>query len=399
MIRNLWAGREHAVLDDDDDISRLAATMSTGRERIFEDVSAYVSTALPELYRKKLMTLISTRRGRLVNFDDTTLTHYVTDTLPPPDSLEYIDTRPGLSFVTPFWVERTLRLDSRQEPAFYSPHPSMLFSGVVATSSDLSQSDNEIMAAGISSLGGQWRKAVTRDVTHVFTLSSGSNKYKTAMHFKDTMKMAVVVPHWFDDTVRLGLRNLPTEGYEWPYPRVFEGQAARTLKELASSPAEVEESSAARRSKPPSAQKKALYDTIFNETGELPKQRPASARIWEGRKIMFGSNLGFKPAQREAHIADVLRAGGEVVEYDTADEELEKLGEADVYIAQYRSGRAFVKVRYVFHYVFSGTNRVTGIQAEEADREPPLVLVRSQYRDPIAPNRSTSTLPCAHAAY
>ncbi|EKM60159.1 uncharacterized protein PHACADRAFT_203428 [Phanerochaete carnosa HHB-10118-sp] len=317
--------------------------MSADSERIFEGINAYISTALPELYRTKLMSLISTKHGHLVNFSDSSLTHYVTDILPPSDSLDYVEPRTGLHFVTPFWVQRICTLGTRQEPAFYSPHPTMLFSGVVATSCDLSQADNEIMAAGISSLGGQWRKAITRDITHVFALSSGTIKFQTAMHFKDTANMKVVVPHWFDDTVRLGIRNLPTEPYEWPRPRVFEGQAAQTLRQLASSPVEAEENSAARRTRPPSEQKKALYDTIFNETSDLPSQRPASARIWEGRKVMFGSNLGFNSSQREAHIADVLRAGGEVVEYDNPEEELEKVEEADIYIAQHRSGSAFVK--------------------------------------------------------
>ena len=60
---------------------------------------------------------------------------------------------------------------------------------------------------------------------------------------------------------------------------------------------------------------------------------------------MFGSNLGFTARQREAHVADVIRGGGEVVGYDSPEDELEQLCNADVYIAQYRSGSAFVKVR------------------------------------------------------
>ncbi|KIP02671.1 hypothetical protein PHLGIDRAFT_41156, partial [Phlebiopsis gigantea 11061_1 CR5-6] len=104
--------------------------------------------------------------------------------------------------VTPLWIERTIILGTRQEPDFFSPHPAMLFSGVVATACDLSKSDNEVMAAGVSSLGGQWRYALTRDVTHLFALGTGSLKYRTAMHFKDAaenevpLPIKILVPHW-----------------------------------------------------------------------------------------------------------------------------------------------------------------------------------------------------------
>jgi len=79
---------------------------------------------------------------------------------------------------------------------YYSPDPTMIFSGVVACATDvselclitlssidvdykLSQWDLEVLAAGITSLGGQWRTALTRDVTHLFALHEQSDKVLT----------------------------------------------------------------------------------------------------------------------------------------------------------------------------------------------------------------------------
>lgn len=40
----------------------------------------------------------------------------------------------------------------------------------------ISPSDLEVLSAGITSLGGQWRTGLTRDVTHLFALHEQSEK-------------------------------------------------------------------------------------------------------------------------------------------------------------------------------------------------------------------------------
>jgi len=40
-------------------------------------------------------------------------------------------------------------------------------------------SDLEVLSAGITSLGGQWRTGLTRDVTHLFALHEQSDKVLT----------------------------------------------------------------------------------------------------------------------------------------------------------------------------------------------------------------------------
>jgi hypothetical protein len=64
------------------------------------------------------------------------------------------------------------------------------------------------------------RTGLTRDVTHLFALGPGSDKYETAMHFQADTCMKVVLPHWFDNSVKLGVggggcRRLGLSGRSW----------------------------------------------------------------------------------------------------------------------------------------------------------------------------------------
>ncbi|KAJ7772002.1 hypothetical protein DFH07DRAFT_768115 [Mycena maculata] len=101
---------------------------------------------------------------------------------------------------------------------FYSASPLQIFSSVIGCSANLCISDEEVLAAGITALGGQWRSNdLTRDVTHLFTDSMSSERYSTGMNHRDQKHcIKVLAPDWFDDSVCLGIRDLSTDTYEWP---------------------------------------------------------------------------------------------------------------------------------------------------------------------------------------
>lgn len=151
--------------------------------------------------------------------------------------------------------------------------------------------------------------------------------------------MKVVLPHWFDDVVRLGVRGLDTGMYEWPEPGLFRAFGVDGLKG---------DDGKGRKMKPLSEEKKALYDTALGDptAGDLPPLSTSTNALWKDRKIVLGSSLELNPSQRQAHKADIEREGGTVLEFDSdsVEEELERIEEADVYVTRYRSGRGFVKV-------------------------------------------------------
>ena len=72
---------------------------------------------------------------------------------------------------------------------------------------------------------------LTRDVTHLFAISAGTAKFETALHYQKNTNVKVLVPHWFDDSMRLGTGKLSTADYEWPDPRILTKSEEGAAKE------------------------------------------------------------------------------------------------------------------------------------------------------------------------
>ncbi|KZT00911.1 uncharacterized protein LAESUDRAFT_731846 [Laetiporus sulphureus 93-53] len=306
---------------------------------IFAGVGYYITLTLPTDTRDQLAQVLDEGGAVAVALDDPSLTHFITTSLPDRDSLEVLPDGSKARLVTPTWVERSRILGGIQPPEYYTPDPAHLFSGVTASAVDLSQSDLELLSAAITALGGQWRVTLTRDVTHLFALAPGSQMYETAMHFRDKTGMVVILPHWFDDSVRLGIKGLPTAEYEWPEPAVLKLHAGEDGKDTLKS------------HRIPKG-KKAFFETAVADGADLPARRARSRNIWKGMKVLLSASLGFNERQRAAHEADIRREGGNVAQLELlesgssaeiAEEEAEKVGEADVLVTKYRSGPAYVK--------------------------------------------------------
>ncbi|TFK90623.1 hypothetical protein K466DRAFT_543199 [Polyporus arcularius HHB13444] len=307
---------------------------------IFHNVFYYISETLPLRTRNQLSETLDAHGGTPVSLSNPALTHFITSSLALEDFVESLPDDSRAYTVTPFWVERCAILDSRQDPLCYSPDPAYLFSGVTATATGLTKPDCELMSAAISALGGQWRTILTNEVTHLFALVPEGPAYETAMRFAEqTKQMCVLVPHWFDDTVRLGIRDLPTRYYEWPEPRVFQQRPeGRTSQE------DVDYE--------PSPERLLLYETATLSNDDQKKIRPAPRNVWKGKRLLLGLSLELSDSQKKALHTDIRRQGGELVELSSAKylsdaerarDELAKLDEADIFVTRFRSGAAYAK--------------------------------------------------------
>lgn len=359
---------------------------------IFGDVRYYVSLTLRSEQREELATVLDAAGATAVKVDDPSLTHFVTNSLPNDDALEALPEDTTAHLVTPTWVERSRVINAPQPPEYYSPDPAQLFSGVTATATDLSASDRELMYASITALGGQWRSGLTRDVTHVFALAPGSQKYETAMHFKEQTDMLVLVPHWHDDSIRLGVRGLPTAEYEWPEPAVFKGDWS------------VKKDGAAAGDVPKpyriSGEKKPFFDTALVQDNDLPATRAPARNLWSGRRILLATSLQLSQSQREAHEEDIRREGGVVVDLDLTkegrelvDEEVSKVEEADIYVTTYRSGPAFVKVSMLYPRVSTLVNHAVGVPRQQDYRYSIMAMVLPRDGNHLPPHRPTHSFP------
>ena len=267
----------------------------------------------------------------------------------------------------------------------------MIFSGVVACASDLPPPDLEVLSAGITALGGQWRTGLTREVTHLFALTPGSAKYATALHFRADTGIRVLLPHWFDDAVRLGMGGLPTTPYEWPEPEILKSVEDIRLndgKGVGVVTADIEKDDLKRNlyataaiftpsmaNLTPPAQEDISHVLNSKVSGFGAAQGDAEGpigaqpvQVWNGRRILLSRTLQLYKGRRDAVQAGVERAGGVVLRFEGDGEDEEASGEdgtqklstkeiirrrkeaeavarCDVLVTRWRYGRAYVQVR------------------------------------------------------
>ncbi|KAI0033880.1 hypothetical protein K488DRAFT_46775 [Vararia minispora EC-137] len=214
------------------------------------------------------------------------------------------------ALVTREWVDRSYTQDKQLSIDVYSPHPDKIFSGVVACADEgIPQSDVEVLSAGINALGGAWRAGLTKEVTHLFANSAGSDKYHIALHYAKQFRVKVVLPQWFDDAVRFGARGTPTIAYEWPDPP--------------------------------------LLETLRGGNYVPPPPRPSitlagpAKKVWEGRRVLLAPDLDLQEGRRQTVELSIVHCGGIVAEVDNID--AVHVLDYDVLIARHRWGHAYVQ--------------------------------------------------------
>ncbi|SGY14476.1 BQ5605_C010g06196 [Microbotryum silenes-dioicae] len=191
-------------------------------------------------------TLDSDSREQAV---DHSLTHWITDTL---DIAEYAQLRPNedssnalalpapraaavvnnasggtgkmknqvdeqVKIVTPYWVTRSYDLQQLQQPRHYSADPLLIFSGLCVCCDGLPETDAQSIAAGVQSLGGQSRRELTREVTHLLLMSPEGVKYEAWLKHGAAVGMVALLPHWFEDCFKLR-QLIPHDIYAFPDP-------------------------------------------------------------------------------------------------------------------------------------------------------------------------------------
>ncbi|KAK7057689.1 hypothetical protein R3P38DRAFT_2599145 [Favolaschia claudopus] len=316
---------------------------------VFQNVRYHLPTTLSDERQSELETLLENHHATRADsvFD---ATHIITNSDKFEMWQEIQATKPNTAVVSELWVERSVSAKKLQDPKFYSASPSQIFSGVVGCGANLHKSDEELLSVGITLLGGQWRLGLLKDVTHLFAVSTNSDKYATAMGYRssDTTQIKVLIPGWFDDSIEFGTRDLSTTSYEWPHPAIFSRQPL--------TPTQLKNSY--RNSLSP--QKRTLYKTASFSADSLPNTLDntknvfglgrIAKNVWGGRRILLSTTLDLKGSRRKLIETWIQQAKGVPIRYSTnqgdgtPEEELELLDSGcDVLITSYRSGRVFHK--------------------------------------------------------
>ncbi|KAF9463519.1 hypothetical protein BDZ94DRAFT_1308637 [Collybia nuda] len=319
---------------------------------LFSGVHYYLSSSLSSQRQAELAHVLDNNGGAQVeSISSPALTHLVANTnrYEGWQDVAAREEAGELAVVTDKWVDRSMVLGKLQSAAYYSADPAMIFSGVVACATELPTVDLEVLSAGIAALGGQWRTGLTKDVTHLFAISPSSPKYTTALHFQEHTHVKVLLPHWFDDAVRLGLGGLDTTPYEWPDPILLKGPGSIDKNDK-------EESAKKVATRKLDAEKRVLYKTASlwtpksplppvvlpsSSSSESPRQEIQAKDVWQGRRILLGATLELVGGRKEAVEVGIKRGGGVVV--SGKGKEVDSVEECDVFVTRFRSGKAYVK--------------------------------------------------------
>ncbi|BGP32788.1 regulator of Ty1 Transposition [Rhodotorula toruloides] len=239
-----------------------APALAKADPALFKDVHFFVNDTLEPQVRAAIEDLLidsgatpcrndhpssSSSSSRLPRFDLSSITHFITDTLDFPERklIEELNAQDGgktnvglgieldggkgkgkdadgvegqqIEIVTPAWVTRSYDLQILQSPRFYSADKALYFSGTVVCTSELPQADTLSIHAGVLSLGGQVRRELTREVTHLICPAEHGAKYEMAIRFGTELGIVVVLPHWFTESLRLA-RLVPVDIYRFPSP-------------------------------------------------------------------------------------------------------------------------------------------------------------------------------------
>ncbi|BCR82874.1 uncharacterized protein ACHE_10276A [Aspergillus chevalieri] len=212
--------------------------------------------------------------------------------------------------VKPQWLRASLEKKKVANPRQYSPDPRLFLNDVVVTCGDIPEGDKDAIIGGVLAKGGIYSSKVTNTVTHLVDLTADSDKARIVLGKRPNVK--VVLPHWFDDCLKLG-RRIDERPYTLPDPEIL-------------------------RAAPNAPIRSSENRDIIGASTPAPSTLPTPVAspdtrlhldLFGGKNIMFSKDLGIGSHLRET-IEEIITEGGG---YITSD-----VYEADMFICRYREG-------------------------------------------------------------
>ncbi|RMD40849.1 hypothetical protein DV735_g4261, partial [Chaetothyriales sp. CBS 134920] len=213
--------------------------------------------------------------------------------------------------VRPRWVDASLARNRLANARQYSPDPRLFMADVVACCADLPEGDAEAIAGGICAMGGMYTTKLTSQVTHIVALSTEPAKCRTVL--KEQLKIKIVLPHWFDDCLKLG-RKIDEQPYLLPDPDILKPQTKIPLAVL---------------QQPQQGNVAGALHPHPAEGSDPAAAARKGQKVFKNRAVMLSNDLGIGPRLRGS-LEDLIRAGGGRISDSVAD--------CDLYICKYREG-------------------------------------------------------------
>lgn len=238
------------------------------------------------------------------------LTHIITTTFDFPDYYDALDL--FVQVVRPAWITASVATDKLAHPRKYSPDPKLFMSDVVATCADLPPGDKDAIAGGILAMGGNYSSKLTSQVTHIVALTMDNDKVEQVK--SNNLNMTVVLPHWFDDCLKLG-KKIDEGPYTLPDPDILQGVSSK-----------------APLGRPNKHVAGATASHPHDETVPSLSGREG-LRVFKNKRVLLDEDLKISQSLRNVINGMILTSNGKVVQ---------KVSEANVLICKYRYGDNYV---------------------------------------------------------
>lgn len=206
--------------------------------------------------------------------------------------------------IKPQWVQASILKSKLANPRQYNPDPRLFMNDVVVTCGDIPEGDKDAIIGGVLAMGGLYSPRVTAMVTHLVDLTAESDKARIVAAKKLNAK--IVLPHWFDDCLKLG-RRIDERPYTLPDAEILRAAPDAPIR---------------------SSENKDIVGASTPVPSGLPNARH-KLNVFEGKQVMLSSDLSIGSHLRDA-IEDIIEHGGGKMTVD--------IHKADMFICRYREG-------------------------------------------------------------
>ncbi|KAL2828917.1 BRCT domain-containing protein [Aspergillus cavernicola] len=214
--------------------------------------------------------------------------------------------------VKPQWMQASLSRRKLANPRQYSPDPRLFLNDVVVTCGDIPEGDKDAIIGGVLAKGGLYNSRVTQLCTHLVDLSLDSDKARVIQERRLSVK--IVLPHWFDDCLKLG-RRIDERPYTLPDPEILRAAPDAPIR---------------------STESRDIIGASTPEPSTLPTPitSPVKSKlnVFHGKVVMLSPDLGIG-SHLQKIIAELIKEGGGQMMSDVS--------KATTLVCRFREGFAY----------------------------------------------------------
>ncbi|KAI9367933.1 BRCT domain-containing protein [Aspergillus egyptiacus] len=214
--------------------------------------------------------------------------------------------------VKPQWMQASLSKRKLANPRQYSPDPRLFLNDVVVTCGDIPEGDKDAIIGGVLAKGGLYNSKVTQLCTHLVDLTLDSDKARVIRERRLPIK--IVLPHWFDDCLKLG-RRIDERPYTLPDPEILRAGPDAPVRSL---------------------ENRDIVGASTPEPSKLPSPITSPVKpklnVFHGKVVMLSPDLGIG-SHLQKIISELIEEGGGQVTSDVS--------KATTLICRYREGFAY----------------------------------------------------------